>query len=248
MTKWRKPQVDEVEKDYAISDLLQHSPLDADSPALDIDAVASLKIVARACEGAISSCTPGFGKYFRRYIASDAVVRIFIDAFWYCFVALFESEGTREQHNTVLKMRMAKAFTTFCWGLKHGKKKDFFLQYFPYALVAAIHLTFKQTFPGSASQLEPSDEFSDYLNAVISELFVHESGSAHGQALRKLARICPPATAIRCYDAHTQSMVASVCRCARSYSRAGAGGRGCRPMAWRCEACGRAGSSHARGG
>ena len=61
-------------------------------------------------------------------------------------------------------------------------------RYFPYCLVEAIASAFRRTFPGSAKQLEPADEFSDYINALVSELFVHQSGSTHGGNLRSVMR------------------------------------------------------------
>ena len=188
VTRWSKPQVDPP-KDFAIADVQKHCPLEPGAPPETIDAEPFLQRVCTKVDPAISQCSPTFRKYFKDHFVSKPVKEIMVDAFWYCFVELFELNAAHKaEHNTVLHDRLGRAFATFCWNVEPSKNKDFFLQYFPYCLVAAITYTFKATFPGSAKQLEPEDEFSDYINAIVCELFVHDSGSPHGQKLRTLMR------------------------------------------------------------
>ena len=188
VTRWSKPQVDPP-KDFAIADVQKHCPLEPGAPPERIHAEPFLLEVCKKCDPAISQCSPTFRAYFKEQFVSKPVKAIMVDAFWYCFVDLYELDAAHKaEHNTVLHDRLGRAFATFCWGVEPSKNKDFFLQYFPYCLVAAITQAFKATFPGSAKQLEPEEVFSDYINAIICELFVHDSGSPHGQKLRSLMR------------------------------------------------------------
>lgn len=188
VTKWTKPQVDPP-KDFAVGDVQKAGPIDPDAPPLQLDPTPFLQSVRKACDPAISQCSPTFRQYFKQHFLSQGVQNIMIDAFWYCFVELFgANEDHRCSHNQVLHDRLGRNFATFCWGISPSKNKDFFLQYFPYCLVAALVRAFRATFPGSAKQLEPEEEFADYINAIICELFVHDSGSPHGKKLRALMR------------------------------------------------------------
>ena len=188
VTKWTKPQVDPP-KDFAVTDVQKEGPLNPSAPPLQLDAAPFLQSVRTACDPAISQCSPTFRRYFKQHFLSESIQNITVDAFWYCFVELFESdEDHRRSHNQVLHDRLGRNFATFCWGITPSKNKDFFLQYFPYCLVAALSQAFQATFPGSAKQLEPEEEFADYINAIISELFVHDSGSPHGKKLRVIMR------------------------------------------------------------
>ena len=188
VTRWAKPQVDPP-KDFSVSDVQKQGPLSPGQPPLQLGVAPFLESVCTACDPAISQCSPTFRRYFRQHFLSQGVRDITVDAFWYCFVELFEADADRRgEHNQVLHDRLGRKFATFCWGIDPCKNKDFFLQYFPYCLVAALSQAFRATFPGSAKQLEPEDEFADYINAIICELFVHDSGSPHGQKLRALMR------------------------------------------------------------
>jgi hypothetical protein len=188
VTKWARPQADPP-KDFAVADVQKQGPVNPSAPPLQLEPTSFLQSVCTACDPAISQCSPTFRRYFKQHFLSEGVQGIMVDAFWYCFVELFESdEDQRCSHNQVLHDRLGRSFATFCWGITPSKNKDFFLQYFPYCLVAALSQAFKATFPGSAKQFEPEEEFADYINAIISELFVHDSGSPHGKNLRTLMR------------------------------------------------------------
>lgn len=188
VTRWTKPQVDPP-KDFAVADVQKEGPVDPGAPPLQLEPTPFLQSVCKACDPAISQCSPTFRRYFKQHFLSDGVQSIMVDAFWYCFVELFEAdEDHRCSHNQVLHDRLGRNFATFCWGITPSRNKDFFLQYFPYCLVAALSQAFRAIFPGSAKQLEPEEEFADYINAITSELFVHDSGSPHGKKLRALMR------------------------------------------------------------
>ena len=157
---------------------------DDGTPPVVIDAAKLLGDVVRLLDSSLAGCTAAFSGFYRKYMGSSEAEKLLVDSFWYVSVCLFDH--TRTKAAAALLKRLSRTYSVFMYGMPPGRDKDMFLQYFPYTIVQGIESAFRSYFPSSGSLYTAA--FFDRVHAIVSTLFVHDTGGGHGKGLRDALR------------------------------------------------------------
>lgn len=157
---------------------------DDGTPPVELDALTLLSEVVRLLDSSLAGCTASFSKFYHEYMLSQAATKLLLDSFWYVSVCLFDSSNTKAA--AALLKRLSRTYSVFMYSMPPGRDKDMFLQYFPYTIVRAIESAYRSYFPSSGSLYTAA--FFDRVHALVSTLFVHDTGGGHGRRLREALR------------------------------------------------------------
>lgn len=157
---------------------------DDGTPPVEIDAAKLLGDVVWLLDSSMAGCTAAFATFYRKYTISEEARKLLIDSFWYVSVCLFDQTHTKAA--AALLKRLSRTYSVFMYGMPPGRDKDMFLQYFPYIIVQGIESAYRLYFPSSGSLYTPA--FFDRVHALVSTLFVHDTGGGHGRGLRDAMR------------------------------------------------------------
>jgi hypothetical protein len=157
---------------------------DDGTPPVEIDAAKLLGDVVRVLDSSMAGCTAAFAAFYRNYTTSEEAMKLLVDSFWYVSVCLFDQTNTKAA--AALLKRLSRTYSVFMYGMPPGRDKDVFMQYFPYIIVQGIESAYRSYFPSSGSLYTPA--FFDRVHALVSTLFVHDTGGGHGRGLRTALR------------------------------------------------------------
>ena len=169
----------------AVRNVLTEAAVSDDgTPPVEIDADTLLHDVVRVLDSSMAGCTAAFAAFYRKYTTSEEAVKLLVDSFWYVSVCLFDQTHTKAA--AALLKRLSRTYSVFMYGMPPGRDKDVFMQYFPYIIVQGIERAYRLYFPSSGSLYTPA--FFDRVHALVSTLFVHDTGGGHGRGLRTALR------------------------------------------------------------
>lgn len=154
------------------------------TPPVEIDAAGLLTDVVRVLDSSMAGCTAAFAGFYRKYTASEEARKLLVDSFWYVSVCLFDQTNTKAA--AALLKRLSRTYSVYMYGMPPGRDKDVFMQYFPYLMVQGIESAYRSYFPSSGSLY--TSAFFDRVHALVSTLFVHDTGGGHGRRLREALR------------------------------------------------------------
>lgn len=137
---------------------LSNPPFDVNPAQLLLDV--SKRIKLPRCEGARS---------FKHLLKTPMSCQILGYFFWYLHCAQFQEESEKYQRR--LLDALSEKFVMLFWSLKGGPQRDFFLEYYPFALASGVCTAFVERYPASRAEFTES-----FRNRVFQEARLMFSG------------------------------------------------------------------------